>query len=235
MRLDKYISESTPYSRKDIKRLVKYGYVEVNGILAERPETQVTENDTVRIDGEEIDYVKYVYLVLNKPAGYVSATEDKRYPVVTELAPERYSHYNLFPVGRLDVDTEGLLILTNDGAFDHMVTSPKKNVYKRYFARLDRPAEPEDARAFEAGMVFKEFTAKPARLEICENPCEAYVEIAEGKYHQVKRMFERVGKTVVFLRRVAIGGLTLPEGLEVGKTAEFSENDLKMLIFSNRY
>lgn len=231
MRLDKYISESTPYSRRDIKKLVKYGYIEVNGIPAERPEMQVTENDDIVIDGEKINYAKYVYLVLNKPQGYISATEDKRYPVVTELVPEQYSHYNVFPVGRLDIDTEGLLILTNDGAFDHALTSPKKNVYKRYFARLDKPAEPEDTAAFAAGMEFKEFTAKPARLEICENPCEVYVEIAEGKFHQVKRMFERVGKTVVFLKRTAIGGLTLPEGLATGEIAEFDENELKALIY----
>lgn len=234
MRLDKYISESTPYSRKDIKKLVKYGYIEVNGILADRPEMQVTEDDTVTIEGEKINYAKYVYLVLNKPQGYISATEDKHYPVVTELVPEEYSHYEVFPVGRLDIDTEGLLILTNDGAFDHAVTSPKKNVYKRYFARLDKPVVPEDIDVFAAGMVFKEFTAKPAKLEICENPREAYVEIAEGKFHQVKRMFERVGKTVVFLKRVAIGGLTLPENLKTGEVIEFKEGELKSLLFPGK-
>ena len=233
MRLDKYISDSAPYSRKEIKKLIKYGAVTVNGIIASRPEMQVIENDSVEIDGEAISYAKYVYLILNKPQGYISATEDKNYPVVTELVPEEYSHYAVFPVGRLDIDTEGLLILTNDGAFDHAVTSPKKNVYKRYFAKLDKPAEKKDIDAFAAGMIFKEFTAKPARLEICENPDEVYVDIAEGKFHQVKRMFERVGKTVVYLKRVAIGRLALPEELEPGEIMEFNEEELKLLLFGN--
>ncbi|MGM9935871.1 MAG: pseudouridine synthase [Candidatus Ornithomonoglobus sp.] len=234
MRLDKYISDSTPYSRKEIKKLIKCGAVTVNDITAAKPEMQVTESDRVAIDGEAVDYAKYVYLILNKPQGYISATEDRQYRVVTELVPEEYEHYNVFPVGRLDIDTEGLLILTNDGALDHALTSPKKNVYKRYFARLDRPAEKSDIEAFAAGMEFKEFTAKPAKLEICDDPHEVYVEIAEGKYHQVKRMFERVGKTVVYLKREAIGGLTLPEELEPGDLLEIDKNELIKLLETNK-
>ncbi|MGN0181124.1 MAG: pseudouridine synthase [Candidatus Ornithomonoglobus sp.] len=234
MRLDKYISDSTPYSRKEIKKLIKCGAVTVNDIAAAKPEMQVTQNDSVAIDGETVNYAKYVYLILNKPQGYISATEDRQYRVVTELVPEEYEHYNVFPVGRLDIDTEGLLILTNDGALDHAVTSPKKNVYKRYFARLDRPAERADIDTFAAGMEFKEFTAKPARLEICDDPHEVYVEIAEGKYHQVKRMFERVGKTVVYLKRVSIGGLVLPEGLEPGNLMEIDKKELVMLLEANK-
>ncbi|MGN0164496.1 MAG: pseudouridine synthase [Candidatus Ornithomonoglobus sp.] len=234
MRLDKYISDSAPYSRKEIKKLIKCGAVTVNDITAAKPEMQVTESDRVAIDGEEVNYAKYVYLILNKPQGYISATEDRQYRVVTELVPEEYEHYNVFPVGRLDIDTEGLLILTNDGALDHAVTSPKKNVYKRYFARLDRPAEKDDIDAFAAGMEFKEFTARPARLEICGDPHEVYVEIAEGKYHQVKRMFERVGKTVVYLKRVSIGGLVLPEGLEPGNLMEIDKKELVMLLETNK-
>lgn len=203
-------------SRKEIKQLIKQGLVAVNGINAKKPECAVSEADTVTVGGEPVIYEKYVYFILNKPQGFISATEDKHYRVVTELVPEEYSHYNVFPVGRLDIDTEGLLILTNDGALDHALTSPKKQVYKRYFARLDRPAEEKDVQAFAAGMEFKEFTAKSARLEICPDPHEAYVEIAEGKFHQVKRMFERVGKKVVFLKRTAIGGLLLPPELETG-------------------
>lgn len=232
MRLDKYISESTPYSRKEIKKLIKYAYITVNGTVAEKPEAQVSENDEIAIDGEVIHYEKFVYFILNKPQGYISATEDRQYPVVTELVPDEYAHYAVFPVGRLDIDTEGLLILTNDGALDHAVTSPKKNVYKRYFARLDQEAEPGDIDAFAAGMTFKEFTAKPARLEICEDAHEVFVEIAEGKYHQVKRMFERVGKTVTYLKRVAIGGLTLPETLEPGAILKVSRKILENLVLN---
>lgn len=231
MRLDKFLSESTPLSRKDIKQLIKKKVIAVNDEIALRPEMQVDKNDKVTVNGEPVVYTKYVYLMLNKPQGYISATEDKHYPVVTELIPERYSHFDVFPVGRLDIDTEGLLLLTNDGAFDHDVTSPKKNVYKRYFARLDKKLDSTDIDAFAKGMVFKEFTAKPAKMEICENENEAYVEIAEGKFHQVKRMFERVGKTVIYLKRVSIGSLELPDDLKLGDFAEMDKAELDEKLF----
>ncbi len=230
MRLDKYISETTPYSRKEIKTLIRKKEVSVNGVTASRPEEQVTENDEVCVCGKRIEYIKYVYLMLNKPQGYISATEDRHYPVVTELVPEEYAHYNVFPVGRLDIDTEGLLILTNDGALDHEVTSPKKHVYKRYFVRTDKKVEQDDIKRFAEGMSFKEFTAKPARLEICEDPHESYVEIAEGKFHQVKRMFERVGKTVVYLKRVSIGALELKEELKPGEICRLERSEVELLF-----
>ncbi len=232
MRLDKFLSDSTDMSRKDIKQLIKKKAVTVNGGVITKPETQVGENDAVTVSGQTVSYRRFVYLILNKPAGYVSATEDKKYPVVTDLVPEEYRHFDVFPAGRLDIDTEGLLILTNDGEFVHDITSPKKNVYKRYFARVDKPAEDADISVFAGGMEFKDFTAKPAKLEICEDAHEAYVEIAEGKFHQVKRMFERVGKTVVYLKRVSIGGLALPEDLALGEVKEIEYDELLNKIYS---
>lgn len=232
MRLDKYLSDSTDMSRKDIKQLIKKKEVMINGEVVTKPEIQVNENDDVTVRGQAVSYKRFVYLILNKPAGYISATEDKKYPVVTELVPEEYRHFNVAPAGRLDIDTEGLLILTNDGDFIHDITSPKKNVYKRYFARLDKPAEEEDISVLAQGMEFKGFTAKPARLEICENPNEAFLEIAEGKFHQVKRMFERVGKSVVYLNRVSIGGLRLPENLGLGDIEEIEYEELLKRIYS---
>jgi 16S rRNA pseudouridine516 synthase len=231
VRLDKFISESSDISRKEIKQLIKKKSVYVNGELALKPEMKVEETDEVIAGGVRIFYRKYVYLIFNKPQGCVSATEDKHYKVVTDYVPEEYVHYNVFPAGRLDIDTEGLLILTNDGDFVHRITSPKKNVYKRYFAVLDKPAEEKDIEAFDAGMEFKDFTAKPARLEICDNPKEAYVQIAEGKFHQVKRMFERVGKTVTYLRRDSIGGLSIPDNLELGEMVEISKDEIFAKIF----
>lgn len=228
MRLDKFISNCGAASRSEVKKLVKNGCVTVNGVPAKKADISVDENgDVICVNGTELNYRKYIYLMLNKPQGYISATEDKHYPVVVDLIPEEYSHFNAFPVGRLDIDTEGLLILTNDGQFDHNMTSPKKNVYKRYFARLDKPAEKKDIEIFAAGMEFKEFTAKSAKLEICENPKEVYIEIAEGKFHQVKRMCERVGKTVVYLKRVAIGSLVLDENLGLGEIRELTDEELK--------
>lgn len=232
MRLDKFLSDSTDMSRKDIKQLIKKKAVTVNGVIITKPETQVGEGDTVAVSGQAVSYKRFVYLILNKPAGYVSATEDKKYPVVTDLVPEEYHHFDVFPAGRLDIDTEGLLILTNDGEFVHDITSPKKNVYKRYFARLDKPAEEADKDVFADGMEFKDFTAKPARLEICDDATNAYVEIAEGKFHQVKRMFERVGKTVVYLKRISIGGLALPDDLALGEVTEIEYNELIEKIYS---
>jgi len=197
--------------------------------VCEKPEEQTDENSIVEVDGERLIYREFVYLMLNKPQGCVSAVYDKKYPVVTEFVPEEYAHFEVYPVGRLDIDTEGLLILTNDGQFAHEMTSPKKDVYKRYFAVLDKPMEEKDVEIFAGGMEFKEFTAKSAKLEITENPNEVYIEIAEGKFHQVKRMCERVGKTVTYLKRVAIGNLKLDKSLEKGEVRELTKDELDML------
>ena len=230
MRLDKYLSDATAYSRKEIRGLVNRKAVTVNGLIAKAADMKINEAaDQVCVNGELVVYRKFIYLMLNKPQGYLSATEDDRDPVVIDLLPEEYKHFAPFPVGRLDKDTEGLLLLTNDGQFDHELMSPRKNLYKRYYAELDHPAEAGDIELFAAGMVFKEFTAKPAKLEILpDDPRKVYVEIAEGKYHQVKRMCERVGKTVLYLKRVAIGKLQLDETLECGKVRELTAAELEI-------
>lgn len=229
MRIDKYISGCGYASRKDVKKLIKQGLVFIDGEVCKKPEEQTDENSIVEVDGERLIYREFVYLMLNKPQGCVSAVYDKKYHVVTEFVPEEYAHFEVYPVGRLDIDTEGLLILTNDGQFAHEMTSPKKDVYKRYFAVLDKPMEEKDVEIFAGGMEFKEFTAKSAKLEITENPNEVYIEIAEGKFHQVKRMCERVGKTVTYLERVAIGNLKLDKSLEKGEVRELTKDELDML------
>lgn len=228
IRLDRYLSDATAYSRKEVRVLVRRKAITVNGRTAVSADMKVAEDqDTVCVNGATVRYRKFIYLMLNKPQGYLSATEDDRDPVVVDLLPEEYRHFAPFPVGRLDKDTEGLLLLTNDGQFDHELMSPRKNLFKRYYAELDLPAEPADIEAFAAGMEFKEFTAKPARLEIDPaDPRKVYVEISEGKYHQVKRMCERVGKEVLFLKRVAVGALKLDENLECGKARELTPEEL---------
>ena len=232
IRLDKFLSEASPYSRRDVRGLVKRGAVAVNGVPAKTPDMKVNElQDVICVNGEHIIYRKYIYLMMNKPQGYLSATEDDRDPVVIDLLPEEYRHFSPFPVGRLDKDTEGLLLLTNDGQFDHELMSPRKNLFKRYYTELDKPAAEEDITCFASGMEFKEFTAKPARLEIDpDDPRKVFVEIAEGKYHQVKRMCERVGKTVVFLKRVAIGPLQLDETLAAGQVRELTPEEYALLM-----
>lgn len=228
MRLDKYLSDATAHSRRDIRQLVKRNAVTVNGIAARSVDMKIDEKqDVVCVNGEKVFYRKFIYLMLNKPQGYLSATEDDRDPVVVDLVPDELKHFAPFPVGRLDKDTEGLLLLTNDGQFDHELMSPRKNLYKRYYAELDAPANAADIELFASGMEFREFTAKPARLEISpDDPCKVYVEIAEGKYHQVKRMCERAGKNVLFLKRVAIGSLQLDPALETGKVRELTAGEL---------
>lgn len=232
IRLDKFLSEASPYSRRDVRGLVKRGAVAVNGVPAKAPDMKVNENqDVICVNGEHVIYRKFIYLMMNKPQGYLSATEDDRDPVVVDLLPEEYRHFSPFPVGRLDKDTEGLLLLTNDGQFDHELMSPRKNLFKRYYAELDKPAVEEDITCFASGMEFKEFTAKPARLEIDpDDPRKVFVEIAEGKYHQVKRMCERVGKTVIFLKRVAIGPLQLDETLAAGQVRELTQEEYALLM-----
>lgn len=229
MRIDKYIAGCGFASRKDAKKLIKQGLVTIDGKACTRPEEQAEETSVVEVGGDRLVYRKFVYLMLNKPQGYVSAVRDKKYPVVTDLVPPEYNHFEVFPVGRLDINTEGLLLLTNDGQLSHALTSPNKDVYKRYFAVLNKPAEKSDIEAFAAGMEFKEFKAKSARLEITYNPCEVYIDIAEGKFHQVKRMCERVGKSVAYLKRTAIGDLQLDENLETGQVRELTAHELNLL------
>jgi 16S rRNA pseudouridine516 synthase len=229
MRLDKFLSESSCYSRSEVHKLIKKSLVIADGKIAKTPDTKVDESSTIYVNNILIPYKKFVYLMLNKPAGFISATEDKHDPVVVDLIPQQYKHYAAFPVGRLDKDTTGLLLLTNDGRFDHALMSPKSNIVKRYFATLDKAAEPKDIEIFAQGMEFKEFTAKPAKLEITSNPNEVFIEIAEGKFHQVKRMCERVGKNVTTLKRVAIGNLQLDETLPQGEVRELTLEEMKLL------
>lgn len=230
MRIDKYICACTAFSRNDVKKLVKSGRITVDGETVKKVDIHIDENAHVALDNKTLVYREFVYIMLNKPKGFISAVFDKHYPVVTDLIGEEYAKRSLAPVGRLDLDTEGLLLLTDDGSFNHSMTTPKKNIYKRYFAVLDKPAEESDKDVFGSGMAFKDFTAKPARLEICENPNEVFIEIAEGKFHQVKRMCERTGKSVTYLKRTAIGPLTLDESLESGEYRELTPEELASLV-----
>ena len=233
MRLDKFLSDAASCSRREIKGLVRAGAVTVDGKTALSADMQVARDSLVTLKGKQIVYKKYIYLMLNKPQGYISSTESDRNPAVTELVPEEWKHFKVFPVGRLDKDTEGLLLLTNDGRFDHAIMSPRRNMFKRYFARLSEPAVAEDVEVFAAGMEFADFTAKPAKLEITENPSEVFVSISEGKYHQVKRMWEKTGKSVVYLKRTAIGELLLDESLPSGKVRELTVEEMRLLGMDN--
>ena len=230
MRLDKFLSDSTAHSRKELKSLIRSGKVTVDGVPVKIPESQVNENSAVTLKGVPVCYRKFVYLMMNKPAGFISATEDGNAPVVTELLSLDYRHFDLFPAGRLDKDTEGLLILTNDGQFGHKITAPRKKVWKRYFARLDKAVEPGDEAQFEAGMDLGDFVTAPGKLITTENPTEVFVEVTEGKFHQVKRMCAKVGKNVIYLKRCAISKLLLDETLAPGEVRELTAEELDLIV-----
>ena len=234
-RLDKIVSNLGYGSRKEVKALVKKGLIEVDGVvvkdngMAIDPETAV-----IRINGEEITYRKYIYLIMNKPAGVISATHDNREETVVDLLEVDHQVFNPFPVGRLDKDTVGLLLLTNDGDLNHKLISPKWHVDKVYFAKIDKEVTEEDVKEFKKGIKLDDgYVCKEAKLEILsasEEGSEIKVTIQEGKYHQVKRMFEAVGKKVVYLQRIEFGGLKLDEeDLEEGEYRELTKEELLIL------
>ena len=231
MRLDKFIADAGIGSRKEIKQALKGGLVCVNGQYENNAARHINpEADSVTFAGQKIEYKPFVYLMLNKPADTVSATYDNRDATVISLVPEEYAHYELFPVGRLDKDTEGFLLITNDGALSHNLLSPKKHVNKRYFARLDGEIAKGDKEKFAAGIVLDDgYKTLPAVLDAEIGSTEAYVTIQEGKFHQVKRMFADVGKHVTYLKRVSFGPLLLDESLELGEMRELTSEELALL------
>lgn len=231
MRLDKMLGRCGYGSRKEIKPLVRSGAVTVNGQVCTNAAQHVDETgDVVCVCGKQAVYREFVYLLLHKPPGYVSATEDGRYPVVTALAGEAYRQFDLFPVGRLDVDTTGLLLLTNDGAFAHRVLSPKSHVPKTYLAKVEGRLTQADVSFMAAGVPLGGGeTAMPAKLELLDAENEGLLTIYEGKFHQVKRMFAAAGKPVVQLKRVKFGALVLPGGLQEGECRELTADELALV------
>ncbi|HBG0407683.1 TPA: 16S rRNA pseudouridine(516) synthase, partial [Clostridioides difficile] len=219
--------------RSEIKKYCKQGSVVVNGSEVSNPGTQVdTENDEILFNGEEVIYKEYIYLIMNKPDGYISATTDKYDPTVLDLIDLSYLAFEPFPVGRLDKDTEGLLVLTNDGKLSHRVLSPKKHVPKTYYAKIDGVVTEEDVEAFLEGVVLDDgYKTMPSQLNILKSDDESEIELTihEGKFHQVKRMFESVGKKVVYLKRLSMGNLKLDESLELGEYRELTDEEVKLI------
>ena len=231
MRIDKLIANSTSWGRKEIKQFIKKGMVSCNGKVVSDAGFHVDEtSDEITLSGEKINYCKYVYLMLNKPDGYISATFDKHYRVVTELVPHEYAHYEPFPVGRLDIDTHGLLLLTNDGDLAHRLLSPKSHVPKTYFVRSSSPVTASDIHTFAQGIDLGDFTTMPAKLVPLESGTnESLVTICEGKFHQVKRMYESIGNEVIYLKRISMGNLTLDESLPEGECRPLTDEELQNL------
>ena len=233
-RLDKVLANLGYGTRKELKKIVRNGIVEVNGVVAKDSGMQVDpEKDKIVVNGEEIYYRKFIYLMMNKPDGVISATYDNRDETVIDLLEVEHQVFEPFPVGRLDKDTVGLLLLTNDGELNHRLIAPKWKVDKVYFAKIDKKVTELDIKASQKGITLDDgYVCKEAKLEIqsaSEEGSEILVTIQEGKFHQVKRMFEAVGKKVVYLKRVEFGTLKLDEDLEEGEYRELTEEEIAIL------
>ena len=238
MRLDKFLADAGLGTRSQVKTIIRKGTITVNGVPAKKPEQSVNpETDQICDGSRELTAVKTVYYMLNKPAGYVSSTEEHDGPSVLSLlkdeAGQSVPGKGLFPAGRLDKDTEGLLLITNDGALAHDLLSPRKHVEKTYFARVKGSMTEAVAEAFDRGLdIGEKRPTLPAKLIIVESGAEVSqvtVTIREGKFHQIKRMFEKVGSEVLYLKRISFGSLTLDETLAPGTFRPLTEEEIRQL------
>ncbi|MGY3775724.1 pseudouridine synthase [Helcococcus sueciensis] len=230
MRIDKYLANMGVGTRKEVKDYISKGFILINGEVVKKATQQINENeDKIEYKNQEIIYKPYIYLMLNKPQGVISATKDYSKTVI-DLLEEKYQNKDIFPVGRLDKDTEGFLLLTNDGKLAHELLSPKKKVNKKYFARVEKGLKKEDIQVFENGVYLdkENYLTKPAKLEILSDN-EAYITIQEGKYHQVKRMFHAVDNSVIYLKRISMGELSLDENLKLGEYRELTDEEINLL------
>lgn len=231
MRLDKFLNDYTNAGRSTLKKEIKNGFVFVNGSCIKNPEYQVSETDLIQYKGDTIKRSEYYYFLLNKPAGVVSATQDHHDKTVIDLfsLPEGIKK-SLFPVGRLDKDTEGLLLLTNDGALAHELLSPKKHVDKTYYCKLKHSINEQAIRLLEEGVdIGEKVDTLPAKVKRGSDDKEIYLTIQEGKFHQVKRMMLAVGNEIVYLKRISMGALTLDDDLETGTYRELNEHEIAAL------
>lgn len=233
-RLDKIISNLGYGSRKDVKSFVKKGLIEVDGVIVKDNGISVDpEKSIIKVNGEEILYRKFIYLMMNKPDGVISATHDSKDETVIDLLELDHQVFEPFPVGRLDKDTVGLLLLTNDGELNHRLISPKWHVDKVYYAKIDKKVDEKDITAFKNGIILDDgYKCLEAKLEILNSSdegSEIRLTIQEGKFHQVKRMFEAVGKKVIYLKREEFGGLLLDPDLQEGEYRELTDEELALL------
>ena len=238
MRLDKFLVACAVGSRTEVKNLLKAGRVMVNGKKEKSAKLQINEErDEIRFDGQVLEYEEFVYYMMNKPQGVISATEDPKYRTVLDLLGDYARAKEVFPVGRLDIDTHGLLLLTNDGQLAHALLSPKRHVDKTYQAQVKGIMTQEDVHTFAKGIPLKDFTCQPAKLEIVSTDAEknqslVRVTIAEGKFRQVKRMVAYCGKEVVDLQRLTMGTLILDKNLKRGEWRRVSQEELELLFAS---
>lgn len=232
-RIDKIISKQTHYSRKEIKKIISQGMVYVNNEQVSKPESKYDENNiSIKIKEKEIEIKKHIYLLLNKPKGYISTTDTKTEKTVLDLIPDKYKNRELFPAGRLDKDTTGLMLITDDGQLAHNILSPKKHVKKIYEVTIDIPTTEEMVEGFKDGVKLNDGECKSAILEIT-GKYTSKVTLVEGRYHQIKRMFGCFGAKVIKLHRICMGNLELPKDLEKGKFRETTNDELEKIQEKN--
>ncbi len=232
IRLDKYVSSSLIVSRKDASGIIRSGRISVNGTVCKAFDKKVEPDaDSIALDGEMLSYSEYIYIMLNKPSGLICASEDAKAKTVFSLFPKEYADKGLSCVGRLDKDTFGLLLLTNDGALAHRLLSPKSKITKKYFVKCDKPFSASDGDVLREGIVIEGKRTSPAALEICENDEKsAYITLTDGKFHEIKRLCYACGaKEVVFLKRVEFASLKLDEFLEYGEWRNLTDDETNKL------
>ena len=233
-RLDKILSSQGIGSRREVQALLRKGLVLINGETVRMPDVKVDPlKDRIQVAGKDLCYRKYLYLMMNKPAGVLSASRDPHAPTVVDLVPPEFRRRGLFPAGRLDKDTEGFVLITDDGGLAHRILSPKKEIEKRYVAQLRAVPNQEDVSAFARGITFPDGTVcRPAKLRVLEGEGQpmAEIRITEGMYHQVKRMFLARGNEVLWLKRTQIGGLPLDKDLKPGKCREITAEELSWIF-----
>lgn len=232
-RLDKIIASQGKYSRSEVKKLVKAGRVTLDGTVVKSSDVKADEGADIRLDGVSLNYKKHIYIMLNKPQGVISATEDRTQKTVLDLVPKELFRNGLFPAGRLDGDTTGFVLITDDGDFAHRILSPKNHIMKTYQATLRDPLSEEDIVRFREGLTLGDGTeCLEAHVRVIESgeKTVAEIKICEGKYHQVKRMFASIGNKVVALRRVKMGELELDAALPEGKCREITAEEFELLL-----
>lgn len=232
-RLDKVLSNFGFGARSEIKQMVRNGIIKVDGVVAKDSGMHVKpDSSVIDVGGEILNYRKFIYVMMNKPAGVISATQDNKLRTAIDILPEEFKCFDLFPAGRLDIDTEGLLLLTNDGKLAHEILSPRKHVPKKYYALIDGSVGSDIADKFRDGVILDDgYKTMPAELFIIKDGLRSEIELVlhEGKFHQVKRMFEAIGHEVLFLKRIKMGGLELDEELASGECRELTDDEVRLL------
>ena len=225
MRLDKYLADMKIGTRSQVKELIKKGHIKINGQVVKKSDYKVESSDIIKYDNEQVDYVEYEYIILNKPQGYLSATEDNYDKTIMELIDSKRK--DLVPVGRLDKDSEGLILITNDGQLNHKLLDPKNHVDKKYYVEVDTKLVDNAEDLFKEPMDLGDFITKPAKFEKIDD-YHAYLTISEGKFHQVKRMFSKIGSEVIYLKRISFKNLVLGD-LKIGEHRYLTDEELEIL------